>query len=164
MPLGICALESALSSLGEVWKIAPDEQRSGCSHALNFHSRVYLERVTSHTYRVKNGYPADCANLGFHASGFPPFDLIVSGINHGANLGDDVHYSGTVAAARQGAIHHIRAVAISAVDAEATPPTMKRIAKWLVTWIRENYANLNTRITYNVNYPMEAIKKSERGA
>ena len=152
---GICALEKALTALGEVWKIAPDQQRSGCSHALNFHSEVYLERVTAHTYRIQNGYPADCANVGFHAPGFPPFDIVVSGINHGPNLGDDVHYSGTVAAARQGAIHHIRAVAVSAVDVDAMPQTMQRIADWLVHWLRENYATLSTRITYNINYPLE---------
>ena len=157
---GICALESALSELGEVWKIAPDQERSGCSHALNFHSEVYLERITKHTYRIKNGYPADCANVGFHAPGFPSFDLIVSGINHGANLGDDVHYSGTVAAARQGAIHHIRAIAVSAADAQATSQTMQRIAQWVVFWLRENYSSLNTRITYNINYPPENLKES----
>ena len=152
---GLCALENVLADLGEVWKIAPDQQRSGCSHALNFHGTLSLIQLSERTFKLKDAYPADCANVGFHAEGFPKFDLVVSGINHGPNLGDDVHYSGTVAVARQGAIHHIRAVAVSAVDVEASPKQMRRIALWLKQWINENYNSLRTRIVYNINYPQE---------
>ena len=144
-----------MEDFGEVWKIAPDQQRSGCSHALNFHGPVTLIQISERSFKLKDAYPADCANVGFHAGGFPSFDLIISGINHGPNLGDDVHYSGTVAAARQGAIHHIRAVALSAVDFEASPQQMERIALWLREWLETNYSSLRTRITYNINYPEE---------
>ena len=152
---GLCALEKAMIELGEVWKIAPDQQRSGCSHALNFHGPVTLIQLSERSFKLKNAYPADCANVGLHAKGFPKFDLVVSGINHGPNLGDDVHYSGTVAVARQGAIHHVRAVALSAVDPEASPRQMERIALWLKAWLEDHYISLRTRITYNINYPEE---------
>lgn len=153
--LGLCSLENVLSDWGELWKIAPDRERSGCSHALNFHGTVSLVQISERCFKLKEAYPADCANVGFHAEGFPKFDLVVSGINHGPNLGDDVHYSGTVAVARQGAIHNVRSLAISAVDGEASPKQMRRIALWLKQWLSENYGFLRKRISYNINYPQE---------
>ncbi len=159
---GICALEEALSEIGEVWKIAPDQQRSGMSHALNFHGSVSLEQFSKRCYLLKDGYPADCVNVGLYAKGFPPFDLVVSGINHGPNLGDDVHYSGTVAAARQATIHHIRSIAVSAVDAGASASQMLRIAKWTRNWLEKKFSLLETRITYNINYPIESDTSGKR--
>ncbi len=155
---GIQALEEDLRSIGELWKIAPDSERSGCSHALNFHSNLHLIQVGQRSFRIKNAYPADCSNVGLHAADFPPFDLIVAGINHGPNLGDDVHYSGTVAAARQGSIHQVRSVAISAVDREADLQQMRRIAKWLRAWLCTYFSFLDPHITYSINYPLEKSK------
>ena len=152
---GICALEDTLADLGEVWKIAPDCQRSGFSHALNFHEATRLKQVGRRSFMLSNGYPADCANIGIHANGFPDFDLIIGGINHGPNLGDDVHYSGTVAIARQAAIHNIQAIAISAVGDETSALQMNRISTWLKSWLQENFSSLRTRIVYNINYPAE---------
>ncbi len=153
---GICALEETLADWAEVWKIAPDCQRSGHSHAMSFHDDLHLIQVSEKRFKVKNGYPADCANIGFYTDGFPDFDLVIGGINHGPNLGDDVHYSGTVAIARQAAIHHTCGIAISATDFEASPKQMLRIGDWLCSWLRQHIDHLQTRIVYNINYPKES--------
>ncbi len=157
---GILSLERALSSLGELWVIAPEQERSGCSHAMNFRDTLGLIKVRERAYKVRDGYPADCVNLGFCYQAFPDFNLVVSGINHGPNLGDDVHYSGTVAVARQAAIHNIRNIAISAVDLLISAKKMERIAEWLKSWIIENYKRLDSRIVYNINYPEEIPESS----
>ncbi len=159
--IGILALEQALVDLGEVWKIAPDRERSASSHAITVREDLQLLQVGERSFTL-NGYPADCVNVGlFHLDLFPDFDIIVSGINHGPNLGDDVHYSGTVAAARQGAIHHIKkTIAIStlktdALKTELLAANMERIAYWLAQWLGDNSENLQAGVVYNINFPEE---------
>ena len=148
---GIEALERALSPLGTVWVIAPDRERSGCSQAISIKDTLTLRKLGERKYSV-NGYPVDCVNVGLHSGFFPVFDLVVSGINHGYNLGDDVHYSGTVGAARHAAIHGIRAVAISTgvdlVERGMDPP-----ARFLAQWLQKEYRNMEPGIVYNMNYP-----------
>ena len=95
---GIRALASAMATLGTLTVVAPDRNRSGASNSLSLEYPVRVRRVEPGWYAV-NGTPTDCVHLAI--SGFldTPQDLVLSGINHGANLGDDVLYSGTVAAA-----------------------------------------------------------------
>ena len=152
---GVCSLRENLSDIGEVWQLTPDKQQSGKSHAVHFHQSVILNQIEKRKF-VLNGYPADCANVGMQLDIFPSFDLLVSGINHGPNLGDDVHYSGTVAAARQAVIHDMCAVAISSVDVEPSAEKMNRIASWLKLWLKENLIHLQKRTVYNINYPHES--------
>jgi 5'-nucleotidase len=109
---GIKALAAALSKVAEVAVVAPDRERSAVSHALTLHHPLRAIKIAHGRYSV-DGTPTDCVNLGVHSLlDFHP-DLVFSGINRGANLGDDVTYSGTVAAAMEATLMGIPAVAIS---------------------------------------------------
>ncbi len=109
---GIRALASALRVLGDVIVVAPDRERSAVGHALTLNSPLRVFELHDGFYAV-DGTPTDCVNMGIHS--LLPFhpDLVVSGINHGANLGDDVTYSGTVAAAIEATLMGLPAIAVS---------------------------------------------------
>lgn len=151
---GLRCIEASLAELGEVWVLAPDRERSATSNALTIREELILKQVGERRFSL-NGYPADCANVAFFSGLLPKFDLVVSGINHGPNLGDDVHYSGTVAVARQAAVHDIRAVAISCAHYDPPELHLQRTAKWLATWLGENLDELRVGNIYSVNFPPE---------
>ncbi len=111
---GIRCLETALASLGEVYTVAPDQEQSAVSHSLTLHRPLRIDEVGPRRFAV-NGTPTDCVHLA--VKGFLNLrpDVVVSGINKGPNLGDDVTYSGTVAAALEGALLGIPAIAVSLV-------------------------------------------------
>ncbi len=113
---GLSALYAALRQLGDVTAIAPERPRSACGHAITLHKPLRLRPVDmpdGATGYASNGTPADCVALGVsdHIGGVP--NLVVSGINFGPNLGVDMSYSGTVAAAMEAAICGIASFAIS---------------------------------------------------
>ncbi len=109
---GIRILAEHLGILGEVWVVAPDRERSASSHAISLHVPLRLRQLGERTFCV-DGTPADSVYLGLrHILQRPP-DLVVCGINHGANLGNDVIYSGTVSAAMEGALLGHRSIAVS---------------------------------------------------
>ncbi len=112
---GIHALASALEAFGEVTVVAPHRERSTAGHSLTLHKPLRIFELAPGRYAT-TGTPADCIYLGIREILKVKPDLIVSGINNGANLGTDVHYSGTVAAAREGALLNIPAYAFSLVD------------------------------------------------
>ncbi len=109
---GILKLREAVSHLGDVYIVAPDKERSGASHSITLGQPIRVKQLDDKVFSV-SGTPADCVLLGIFEllPGKP--DLVLSGINRGYNLGEDVFYSGTVAAAREGAIYDIPALAIS---------------------------------------------------
>lgn len=109
---GIKALAEALTLLGEVTVVAPDRERSAAGHSLTLHSPLRVFELRQGWYAV-DGTPTDCVNMGIHS--LLPFrpDLVVSGINHGGNMGDDITYSGTVAAAMEANLMGIPALAVS---------------------------------------------------
>jgi 5'/3'-nucleotidase SurE len=112
---GIHVLVDALESLGEVWVVAPDRENSAVSHALTLSRPLRLSEIGERHFMV-DGTPTDCVTLGIGQvlkDRLP--DLVVSGINFGANMGDDVHYSGTVSAAFEAAILGVPAIAVSQV-------------------------------------------------
>ena len=112
---GIHALADAMRSLGRVVVVAPHRERSTAGHSLTLHKPLRLHRQAEDVYSA-SGSPADCIYLGIReVLGRAP-DFILSGINAGANLGTDVHYSGTVAAAREGALMNIPSYAFSLVQ------------------------------------------------
>lgn len=115
---GIRALAEALDELGEVQVVAPDREQSAVGHALTLHRPVRVEQVDERWLAV-NGTPSDCVNLAVLGLLPEPPALLVSGINHGSNLGDDVTYSGTVAAAMEGALLGVPSMAISQVEPDA---------------------------------------------
>ena len=111
---GILALEETLKSVGEVYTVAPDRERNAVSHALTLHRPLRIDEIAPRRFAV-NGTPTDCVNLA--VKGFLPVrpDMVVSGINKGPNLGDDITYSGTVAAAIEGTLLGIPSLAVSVV-------------------------------------------------
>jgi len=121
---GIQVLAARLRALGEVFIVAPDRPRSAMGHAITLHKPLRLHRVHLRDGTVAyatNGTPTDCVTLGAHAVMEHRVDLVVSGINAGPNLGWDLTYSGTVAAAIEGAVHGINAFAVSLAAEEALP-------------------------------------------
>lgn len=113
---GLRALAGVLQTLGEVFIVAPDRDQSAASHALSLYRPLRMEEISQNTYSV-DGTPTDCINLAVNGilKDKKP-DLIVSGINKGENLGDDITYSGTVSAAMEGTLLEIPSVAVSVVN------------------------------------------------
>ena len=112
---GIEALVAAMESLGEVYVVAPEAEQSASSHAISIHRPLRIREVRPRWYAV-DGTPTDCSYVGInHLLKDRRPSLMVSGINHGANLADDVTYSGTVAAAMEASILGVPAIAFSLV-------------------------------------------------
>lgn len=111
---GLTALAEAASEFGEVTVVAPHRERSTAGHSLTLHKPLRIFDLGSNRFST-SGTPADCIYLGVRHILKEKPDLILSGINAGANLGTDVHYSGTVAAAREAALMNIRSYAFSLV-------------------------------------------------
>jgi 5'-nucleotidase len=111
---GVAALVEILEPLGRVVSVAPDRERSGAGHALTLDRPLRVRTLAPDRHTV-NGTPTDCIHLGvFNLTDDVLPDLVVSGINRGLNIGDDVTYSGTVAGALEGTLLHIPAIAVSA--------------------------------------------------
>ncbi len=109
---GIKVLEDAFSALGDVYTVAPETEQSAVAHALTLHRPLRAEKVGRNRFYV-NGTPTDCVIVAVNKLLPKTPDIIVSGINNGANLGDDITYSGTVAAAIEGTLLGIRSIAVS---------------------------------------------------
>lgn len=109
---GLSVLYDALAKHHDVTVIAPDRNCSGASNALSLHSPLRVQAMKNGFYSV-TGTPSDCVHLGVNSFMQDDPELVVSGINHGANLGDDVVYSGTVAAATEGRYMGLPAIAVS---------------------------------------------------
>lgn len=112
---GIVALYEALKTIADVEVVAPEQNNSAKSNALTLHSPLYVHQAAS-GFRYVNGTPADCVHIALTGLlGYRP-DLVVSGINNGANMGDDTIYSGTVGAAMEGYLFGVPAIAFSQVE------------------------------------------------
>jgi 5'-nucleotidase len=109
---GILTLAEDLATLGEVVVVAPDRERSAVGHSLTLHSPLRADEIRPGFFAV-DGTPTDCVNLGIHGLLPRRPDLVVSGINRGGNLGDDITYSGTVAAAMEATLMGVPAFAVS---------------------------------------------------
>src|SRR4029453_7425247 len=149
---GLAALERALAELGDVYVVAPEREQSTCGHALTLHRPLRPHQLGERRFAV-NGTPADCVNLA--VLGFLPAPpvLIVSGINHGANLGEDVTYSGTIAAAMEGTILGVPSVAVSLVDGGVFD-VAGRVARLIA--MRVLVSGLPPKTLLNVNVPAQA--------
>jgi 5'-nucleotidase len=111
---GLRTLAEHLQSIAEVIVVAPDRNRSGASNSLTLETPLRVERVDENLYYV-NGTPTDCVHIAITGLLDREPDVLISGINNGANLGDDVLYSGTVAAAMEGRFLGIPSIAVSLV-------------------------------------------------
>lgn len=118
---GLRALVRAVRDLGEVLVVVPDRPRSACGHSVTLHKPLRVEEVGldgEGSALICNGTPADCVALAICELLPEPPDLVIAGINLGPNLGDDVSYSGTIAAAMEGAIFDVKAMAFSVCGAQ----------------------------------------------
>jgi 5'-nucleotidase len=151
---GLAALVAAVTPLGRVVVVAPDRERSGAGHALTLLRPLRVRSRGADRYEV-DGTPTDCVHLGvFNLTGGRPPDLVLSGINRGVNLGDDVTYSGTVAAALEGTLLRIPSVAFSVerdADGVADYSVAGSVCARVVAKVLEN--GLPHGVLLNVNVP-----------
>ena len=108
----LCVLARELEALGRVTTVVPDRDQSATSHSLTLHRPLRIQRRTDGVVSI-DGTPTDCVLIAFHGLLDERPDLVVSGINHGPNMGEDVFYSGTVAAAIEGSMQGVPAIAAS---------------------------------------------------
>jgi len=148
---GLAALAESLQGLGDVVVVAPEQNRSGASNSLTLDRPLLLKQAASGFYFV-NGTPTDCVHLAVTGMLDELPDIIVSGINNGANMGDDTIYSGTVAAATEGFLLGIPSIAISLTSFEGNHfATAGRVARELVErFIRDP---IRDPVLLNVNVP-----------
>jgi 5'-nucleotidase len=152
---GINALFEELSGLGEAYMVAPDREQSASSHSLTLSHPLRINKIGRNRF-VTDGTPTDCVMLGMHLifrRSHP--DFIISGINHGPNMGDDVTYSGTVAAAIEGAILRIPSIALSMANYEPGL-NMVRAARFVTRLVRAFQGfELPASTFLNVNFPAD---------
>src|SRR3954452_22616027 len=156
---GILALYDAIKDLGDVEVVAPEHNNSAKSNALTLHSPLYVH-MAGNGVRYVNGTPADCVHVALTGLlGYRP-DLVVSGINNGANMGDDTIYSGTVGAAMEGYLFGIPAIAFSQTQKGwAHLDTAGRKARELVQRVLAQGFDAQRPFLLNVNIPNRALQE-----
>ncbi len=151
---GIAALAAALRPLGEVIVVAPQSEASAVGHALTLRRPLRIERISADVYAV-DGTPTDCVNIAIDEIMTAPPDLVVSGINNGLNVGDDVTYSGTVAGAFEAALLGYPGIAVSLERAEADFGPAAAMAAKFAAQVLEH--GLPYRTFLNLNVPKGEI-------
>ena len=156
---GLACLAETLSEAGEVTVVAPERDRSGASNSLTLDRPLRLARAHNGFYYV-NGTPTDCVHLAVTGMLDELPDIVVSGINHGANMGDDTIYSGTVAAATEGFLLGVPSLAVSLAGSEGENfETAARIALEMVRQCAENRPAQPMLLNVNVpDLPYDALK------
>jgi len=157
---GIEALADVLKDLGTVYVVAPDRERSAASHSLSLAHPLRVEKISPRVYSV-DGTPTDCVNLGVNGIlRGKTIDLLVSGINKGANLGDDITYSGTVSAAMEGTLLGVPSIAVSLVTRSRFRfDTAAAVAADVARKVMKRGIPDDTLLNVNVpNAPREEIK------
>jgi 5'-nucleotidase len=147
---GIRTLAAELADIAEVTIVAPDRNRSGASNSLTLETPLRVSEIEPNVYSVQ-GTPTDCVHFALNElmqDNLP--DLVLAGINHGANLGDDTLYSGTVAAAMEGHFLGVQAIAFSLVG-DRYFAQAARVAKQLIQWHQDQ--RIPTNRLLNVNFP-----------
>ncbi len=147
---GLAPLISAMRGLGEVTVVVPDQERSADSHSLTLHKPIRIYRAGPGLFAL-NGSPADCARLGILEIMKERVNLVVSGINRGYNLGEDVVYSGTVAAAREATLLEVPAIAFSQDPDSLAYAASEAISRRLAREILRR--GLPAGVCLNVNFP-----------
>jgi 5'-nucleotidase len=159
---GLAALAEGLAALGDITVVAPERDRSGASNSLTLDRPLQLSRAHNGFLYV-NGTPTDCVHMAVTGLLDLEPDVVVSGINNGSNMGDDTLYSGTVAAATEGYLLGIPAIAVSLVGKEFKHfATAARVARELVERLAREPFGAPVLLNVNVpDVPYEAIKSFE---
>lgn len=158
---GLWALHDALATHAEICVVAPEREQSASSHALTLHHPLRVRALRENVFAI-DGTPTDCILMAVQGIGglldFRP-DLVVSGINHGPNLGDDVTYSGTVAAAFEGHLLGFPAIAFSAGEKAIDMTHPARAALDLIRQL--DSTRLHKNLLLNVNFPAREYDRFE---
>lgn len=162
MAAGLAALRQSLKGFGRIITVAPDRDRSGASHSLTVARPLRVKRIDRDFYCV-DGTPTDSVMLAVYCLLKKPPDLIISGINDGANMGEDVTYSGTVAAAIEGTLLGIPSLAISLVgngrrDYDVAVKFTKKIVRAVIHY------GLPEGVLLNINVPHSKKASSDKFA
>lgn len=161
---GIAALERAVLMLpgATCTLVAPDVERSQCGHRVTTHEELFSERVGENRFAV-TGTPADCVRIALFALGVKP-DFVLSGVNAGGNMGQDLYISGTCAGAREAAYNDLPAVALSHYLVSGLKVDWERTTRWVADILRELIAEPVGKGEggyWNVNLPHLPPEKSE---
>src|SRR6516165_5422151 len=153
---GLRALEKGLVQLGELTVVAPDREMSATSQSITIHSPLRVQEIDDHHYAISDT-PADAMILALHQLLRHKPELVVSGINPGANLGENVIYSGTVAAAMEATLHGVPAIAVSLASRKETDFTAAaKFAAQLAAKVLEE--GLPRGVMLNVNVPRGEVR------
>ena len=160
-------LAEAVSGFGNVISVLPDRMRSACSHSISLHKALRLRKIRDRVY-VSDGTPVDCVRLGVLELFKDSADIVLSGINAGPNLGDDLNYSGTVAAAREAAFLGIKAVSVSLVlkkrkNYKSAADLIRKLMPYLLKVRVSNGAFLNVNIPDIASSRIKGIKLTRQG-
>lgn len=149
---GLKALATALADFATISIVAPSREQSGTAQSLTLRQPIICNQTGEREWAI-DGTPADCVIVAMHKLLPEKPDLVISGINHGANLGENAYYSGTVGAAREAALHHVPAVAMSLASKapEASFEPAGRVARRAAELILKE--GLPDQVLLNVNVP-----------
>ncbi len=149
---GLAALADAAQTLGQLTWIAPHTHLSGCGHRVTTDGPIRVFKHGEHRWAI-DGTPADCVRVAL-AKIVPDFDCVLSGMNHGGNLGADVYHSGTVAAVREAVLHGKPGIAVSHYRRRGLDIDWPRARRWMKSILTELLAEPWTPGTFwNVNLP-----------
>jgi 5'-nucleotidase len=152
---GIKDLRAGLSGLGRIWVVAPAMNQSAASHSFSLRKPMRVKRLRPRWLAV-HGTPTDCVLISHHGILKREIDLVFSGINDSPNLGDDVLYSGTVAAAIEGAMLGMPAVAMSYIESGENKPVALKLVRGLVPLLLNGL--LPRKALLNINIPVGEVK------
>jgi len=154
--IGLKALIQALNPIAKITVVAPAKNKSACGHSLTLDKPLRLDNVQDDYYKVDDGSPTDCVFISLNnlfKDGYKP-DLVISGINIGANMGEDITYSGTAAAAMEAVLQGVPAIAISQVCKDKCNDIKNG---WDFALAKQTIANLVEKILDN-NFPLDERK------
>ena len=150
---GLHVLVEKLREIAEVIVVAPDREQSASSHSISLSRPLRLHELEKNMFSV-DGTPTDCVVMGMGQVLSSRPDIVVSGINSGPNLGDDVHYSGTVSAAFEGTILGIKSMAVSLVHAGTPPYYFETAANFALKFCKKlTQETLPQGLLFNINIP-----------
>jgi 5'-nucleotidase len=156
---GIPILYDVLKNFGETIIVAPTNNQSTKSHSISLNVPLRVQELNKNKFSLL-GLPADCVNWAINSKiGKEPFDLVVSGIYNGANIGDDINYSGTVAAAREGFLHGVNSIAISIANKKN--PKYEECAKSFEHILKKILKKKLKSFLFNINYPNIDFKETK---
>ncbi len=153
---GIKALRLALSEIADVYVVAPLEEKSATGHGLTLSHPVRVVKIEEKVYGV-SGYPADCILMALQeVFADVTFDVVISGINHGANMGQEIYYSGTAAAAREASFNSLKSIAVSLVTdpPHERPLHFETAAQFIKEFLlKKGHEQIGSYQMFNINVP-----------